>query len=73
MKINAIQGCQPIKQPDFGKKAQKNIIISDPIGDDSFTSLEADTYEQKYNMACRLAAYYKLQYENLLNDGCCEA
>ncbi len=71
--INSIQSCQPIKQVGFAKKAKKPVIIENPAnGKDSFTSNQTTT-EQKYDLACRIAAYYKTQYENLLLNGYCEA
>lgn len=75
--INSVQAgsaCQPIKQVEFARKQVPDLEIKDPLGDeDSFTPADPYTTEQKFNLACRLAAYYKTQYENLLKCGCCEA
>lgn len=71
--INPIHGCQPIKQIEFAKRAKKFEVKEEPqLNEDSFSSNESVT-EQKYNLACRLAAFYKTQYENLLKTGVCEA
>ncbi len=75
MKIQAlnsaipVQSCQPIKQVEFAKR-RSPIEIKDPLGDeDIYTPQDPATMEQKYDLACRLAAYYKTQYENLLKNG----
>ena len=70
--INPVHSCQPIKQVEFGKKAKK-ININEAIKNspDTFQANLIST-EQKYDLACRLAAYYKTQYENLLKAGTCE-
>ncbi len=36
-------------------------------------SYSPDLIEKKYDLACRLAAYYKNQYEKLSQNGCCVA
>ncbi len=71
--INPVHSCQPIKQVEFGKKAKK-INLNEAIKNspDTFQANQIST-EQKYDLACRLAAYYKTQYENLLKTGVCEA
>lgn len=75
--INSVQtssACQPIKKIEFAKRQKPDLEIKDPLGDkDSFMPVDPYTTEQKYNLACRLAAFYKTQYENLLKNGCCEA
>ena len=74
MKILAVspvmptEGCQPIK-PEFAGKKQKKIH---PVSD-KYTPSDSVVLEQKYNFACRLAAYYKTQYEKLLHSGKCLA
>lgn len=71
--INNAVGCQPIRSVEFGRKAKAPVVIVEPIiapSQDSF--IPPATTEQKYNFACLLAAYYKTQYENLLNSGFCE-
>ena len=77
MNINAVNSaisCQPIKEMSFEKKhANKNSDVQDAvILSDSFTS-STQNLEQKYDFACRLAAYYKTQYENLIKVGATEA
>ena len=67
--IPAVQSCQPIKQVEFAKR-RIPMEIKDPIGkEDSFNLQDPSITEQKYNLACRVAAYYKTQYENLLKNG----
>lgn len=68
MKILAVNSamqsinCQPIK-PDFtGKKQPKENAAAD-----TFTPSDPYTTEQKYNLACQIAAYYKNKYEQLVN------
>ena len=77
MNINAVNNaisCQPIKEMSFEKKhADKNLDVQDSvILSDCFTS-STQNLEQKYDFACRLAAYYKTQYENLAKIGTTEA
>lgn len=68
MQINAInsaipnQACQPIK-PEYSGHSFKSTKAADSQKQDSFV------LEQKYNLACQLAAYYKTQYEQLLKNG----
>ncbi len=70
--ISPVISCQPIEQVNFGKKNKKIDKKEAPAPlDDTFN--KADITEQKYNIACRIAAYYKTQYENLLKNGYCEA
>ncbi len=74
MKILAVspvmptEGCQPIK-PEFAAKKHKKInsVL------DKYTPSDSATLEQKYNLACRIAAYYKAQYEKLIQSGKCLA
>ncbi len=74
MKIQAInpvmraESCQPIKPEFSGKKRVKKKEIPD-----NFIKQDPYTSEQKYEMACRLAAYYKTQYENLVKGKVCLA
>lgn len=77
MNINAVNSaisCQPIKEVTFSKKHDNE---EEPVKDtvvlcDCFTP-QTQTLEQKYDLACRLAAYYKTQYENLAKIGTIEA
>lgn len=72
MKIQAINNavqvppCQPIK-PEYSTHsfAKKNVEQGNA---DTFSS-QNKNIEEKFDLACRLAAYYKTQYENLLKTG----
>lgn len=82
MKIQAIgsamqtSACQPIKQVEFARRrapeAELTTVFQEPVVD-VYTPQDPSTIEQKYNLACRIAAYYKTQYEQLLEQGCCLA
>lgn len=66
---NSVLGCQPIKQVEFAKRRTPEIrgfVVENP---DIYIPEEPTVIEQKYDLACRLAAYYKTQYENLLKNG----
>lgn len=66
---NAMLSCQPIKQVEFAKRPTPT-IIEDPVSPEDTLEIEnPSTLEQKYDLACRLAAYYKGQYETLLSEG----
>ncbi|MCD7739723.1 MAG: hypothetical protein LUH11_00015 [Candidatus Gastranaerophilales bacterium] len=58
------------KQVNFEKRKTSEIepilesVINEPEND-TYTQSEPYTIEQKYDLACRLAAYYKTQYEQL--------
>jgi len=82
MKIQAIgsaintSACQPIKQIEFAKKKSPEAELTAILQEEScdvYTPQDNYTSEQKYNMACRIAAYYKTQYEQLLEQGGCLA
>lgn len=66
--------CQPVNRVEFARREapskHKEMSVEKT---DSFASSDPYTMEQKYNLACRLAAYYKTQYEALLENGCCIA
>ncbi len=77
--INQTQCCQPLKNASANVSAQpireavsfKNApsnIAPQNTAQDSFQCLEA-----KYDFACRVAAYYKAEYENLCKNGACIA
>ena len=60
--------CQPIQPVSFTKK-QYLEALTDPIYEqDSFTSNQL-TLEQKYDLACLLAAFYKKQDDELIKVG----
>ena len=71
MKIQAINsainklGCQPIKQVEFSSIHNKECNNPKPDGD-IFESQTPSDIELKYDMACRLAAYYKMQRDALI-------
>lgn len=65
---NKMLSCQPIKQIEFAKRPTPTIIEDPATSEDTFTS-DTSTLAQKYDLACRLAAYYKNQYETLLKEG----
>ena len=89
MKIQAVNslitenGCRPpLKPAEFGgkriidKKAPDlNTLIeqTNTENPDTFVSSEPYTTDQKYNLACQVAAYYKTQYEELVNERGCLA
>ena len=72
MRIQAINNaeklvsCQPIK-PNFSTQSftQNNV---ENANKDTFSSQNMNM-EEKFDFACRLAAYYKTQYENLIKTG----
>lgn len=74
MRINAInsamlvQACQPIK-PEFNKQSFKSTKAVDTDAFDTAEPQDPKTLEQKYDFACRLAAYYKTKYDQLLKNG----
>ena len=76
MKLNAINAvnsainCQPLKNVAFSKKqapeaAPEQFLSADVVVLEHTPS----ALEAKYDLACRLAAFYKTQYEQLLNEG----
>ena len=77
MNINAVNSaisCQPIKEMTFEKKhADKNLDVQKTNFECDCFAPQIQTLEQKYDFACRLAAYYKTQYENLAKIGTTEA
>lgn len=77
MNINAVNSaisCQPIKEMTFEKKhADKQADVQDAVILGDCFSPQTQNLEQKYDLACRLAAFYKTQYENLAKLGTTEA
>lgn len=71
--VTSARACQPIKPVSFEKKAQKPSFTKEVLADDKFAPSKPATLEQKYDMACLLAGYYKTQYESLLQKGNCIA
>ena len=71
--VNSISSCTPVKPVEFAKRKQKPVVKEAPaMKEDSFSSSK-DINELKYNFACRIAAFYKTQCENLLKTGYCLA
>lgn len=76
MKVQSINSAmssvfaQPVSNIEFSKHSSS--VKSNPREQQA---LDCDTFvmEQKYDLACRLAAYYKTQYEALKENGCCMA
>lgn len=76
MKLNAINAvnsainCQPLRNVAFSKK-QAPEVASEQFLTTDVVVLEhtPSALEAKYDLACRLAAFYKTQYEQLLNEG----
>ncbi len=74
---------QPIKPVSFGKHSVPETFLREQTfgnEEDSFTPSERHTMQQKYDLACRLAAYnsrlaqeYKNKYTQLLEQGTCLA
>jgi hypothetical protein len=80
MKIQAtnlmqqINGCQPIKPVRFERQKSPKLdmnTVDALIQNDTLDKV--GELEVKYDFACRLAAYYKTQYEKLLSQGECIA
>ena len=77
MKIQAINSAmssvfaQPTGRVEFSKQHTSDFTLNPRAERD----INSDTFvmEQKYDLACRLAAYYKTQYEALKENGCCMA
>lgn len=71
-KIDAVRSCQPLKQTvpavPLRDVAFKNSATYS--SSDSFKSSN-NNIEAKYDFACRLAAFYKQQYEVLKTEKSC--
>ncbi len=73
--INTINPVQDIKKPEDYVYEQSNDIHSatNNDGDKVVISSSEKALEAKYDIACRLAGYYKSLYEDMLQNGCCVA
>ena len=72
--VLASRSCQPIKAVSFARNVEKpEQPLAETPDTDTFTPNQTGSVEQKYNMACLLAAYYKTQYEALTKQGACNA
>ncbi len=72
----SVNSCQPIKQVEFARKKSPEVELSSVLKQDVFDEeIKQDSYtiDQKYNLACLLAAYYKTQYEQLAKQNGCLA
>ena len=63
--------CQPIKKFNPVSFISPSFKMNDTAENDVFSSSNPYTLEQKYDLACRYAAYYQMQYENLLKEKGC--
>ncbi|MDD3237541.1 MAG: hypothetical protein PHV37_05530 [Candidatus Gastranaerophilales bacterium] len=80
-KIDALAGCQPLKQSVSAVPLRE--VAFRAMAPDTFenkTAPKNDTFQSntqnidaKYDFACRLAAFYKQQYEQLLQQKACNA
>ncbi len=72
-KIDATRSCQPLKQSvsavPLREVAFKN--TADSFVSSSKELTPTNNLEAKYDFACRLAAFYKNQYEQLLSQKSC--
>lgn len=76
--ISSIVNYQPVTRVNFARKKEEQdtkdkITTPDILNTDVIILSTKNNLEQKYDLACRLAAYYKTQYEDLLNSGKCNA
>ncbi|MCD7878729.1 MAG: hypothetical protein LUG16_02205 [Candidatus Gastranaerophilales bacterium] len=83
---NSMPSCQPIK-PGFGSQKSRlfDVLKEQCFGSGLKTEQadEVDTFicgggnssnvEEKYNLACQIAGYYKAQCDSLKQNGVCEA
>lgn len=73
MKLNAVNSainCQPLKNVAFSKNQAPEVVSEQfPTMDVVVIENSPSALEAKYDLACRLAAFYKTQYEQLLNEG----
>ena len=78
MKVGAISSSHMFAAPvDAVKRVERNSKHNNELAiihnEDVYSPSQQDVTEQKYELACRVAAYYKTQYENLLKNGNCIA
>ena len=79
MNVNAINsamnlsGCQPIRNQSFSHSMPPNYSINDTENEDVFTPADPYTQEQKFELACRLAALYATKYKELQQKTGCYA
>ena len=77
MKIHAINSAmssvfaQPVGRVEFSKQHSSDFTVN-PRAEQNINS-DLFVMEQKYDLACRVAAYWKTQYDELKENGCCMA
>ena len=77
MKVQAINSAmssvfaQPVGRVEFSKQ-HSSYFKTNPRAEQNINS-DMFVMEQKYDLACRLAAYWKTQYDELKENGCCMA
>ena len=69
---------QPIRPVNFAGRrpsAEEVYMKEQTLGnnEDTVSFTNNTTLEQKYDLACRIAAYYKAQYDELVQNGSCSA
>ena len=69
--INSMSRVNPVSKVDFEKRKTPQTEGNNEIKDSFISS--SDNINQKYDIACRLAAFYKNQYDNLVKEGSCQA
>lgn len=72
-RVQTQMACQPLKKAQDYEFAMPFKAIAHNEDGDSAELSTGNTMEEKYDFACRLAAFYKNQYENLKTKGSCEA
>ncbi len=65
--VNSVRSCQPLKQTASAVPLRDNVSFKSSNAQPT----SSDKLEQKYDFACRLAAFYKKQYEQLAKQGSC--
>ena len=75
--ISSTVSAQPIKPVSFKREdAPREFLRSQTFGEEHDTFVnnsDPEIMSQKYDIACRLAAYYKNKYESLAQNGNCIA
>jgi hypothetical protein len=74
--INSTIGSQPIKPVSFARRnPAEQYMREQTFGTqgDSFATPTPRVLQQELDLACRLAAYYKQEYEKLAENGECSA
>ena len=65
--------CQPIRSQSFAQAGELNFVIDTTEDGDVFTPSDAISQDPKLDLACRLAAYWQLQCENMQKKTGCLA